>query len=115
MVISKLQEEVIKLWTKQHWSFLNPDIEEVQSSDGSEDYVESNGYQSLNKVSRGDCDKMPLEIGGHVLRKRKQSYATVRPRRSSSHFQYYRGMCHDIARHKKKPSVDSGLKSPSKA
>ena len=99
VVLPKLQDEIIQLWTKQHWSFLDPysDIEEALSSPDSGDTNSEGETVQLNKN-----DETSAVIGGRVLRRRKRNYLTSRPHRSHTKHQYYRGLCADTTPNRKK-------------
>ena len=105
VVLPKLKEEVIRLWTKEHWSFLNP------YSDIEEDIPTA---QTLSVKSKSSEDKHDEpSFGGHDLRCRKRNYMTARLRRSSTCHQYYRGMCAENTPAKKATIKHSDMKSPS--
>ena len=68
VMIPKLDREVIQLWTKSHWSQIDPysDLEEtktdVSSTSSNEETEQQTGLESVNP------------LGGHALRCRKQRY-----------------------------------------
>ena len=106
VIISKLNDEVIQLWTKNHWSQIDPysDLEEVHSENTTPPSSEESDYQPV-------LENM-ISVGGHTLRQRKRRYTLNRPCRANAH-SFHRDMCHHNARQKPLPNI--GLKSPLRA
>ena len=117
VTVTRLSAEIIQLWSKTHWSQLDPysDLENetvTKTTDksgsciGSSDLAQIEAPQSTNPVQ--------TIIGGHVLQKRKRHYNVDRPCRGGAH-KFYRDMCLNSTRIASlttgKRSV--GLKSPS--
>ena len=106
VMISKLDDEVIQLWTKNHWSQIDPysDLEEVNSEITTSPSSEESDHQPV-------LENM-ISVGGHSLRQRKRMYTLNQPHRASAH-SFCRDMCHYKAR--QKPALNIGLKSASHA
>ena len=116
VTVSKLSNEVIQLWTKTHWSQLDPysDIDDEAKSDKSENATDPVAISPMVDPKQSSSSQQSALIGGHVLRCRKRHYTTDRPHREGAHT-FYRDMCLD--RHAdylpSKPKVSIGLKTPS--
>ena len=109
VTISKLDDEVIHLWTKTHWLQLDPYSSLEEASTGSPgETIETD--MDTNKVQ--DQDNVSVPTTGYILRQRKCQYTTERLRRNSAH-KFYRDMCYPADR--KKPRPNTGLKSLSDA
>ena len=82
VTIPKLDSEIIQIWTKTHWSQIDPysDIEEVKSSS-------SEIEMSPTDITFEDSAKP--EVGSHYLWPRKRVYRCTRLRRSGMHTFYW--------------------------
>ena len=106
VTVSKLDPDIIKLWTKTHWQFEDPysGLEEIYNTSSVCDSIEEN---MVGKTFQ--------HVGGHVLRHRKCGYNINRNRRTSTNRVFYRNMCEDTPSKKRSLSVSTkGLSAPSK-
>ena len=114
VTVSRLSTEIVELWTKPHWINQDPysDLEDIcsltrtSSTIGIDDEIAQKWITGVN-----------FEFtGGHVLRRRKQMYATERSRRNNTHYSFYQDMCEDSTPAARKPKIEwcVGLKTPSK-
>ena len=114
--MSKLSIEVIQLWTKTHWSQLDPysDIDEDTKPDKSEKTTDPPTENPALISVKCQFSKDSTLLGGHALRHWKRHYTMDRPQRESAHT-FYRNMCldHNLDYLPSKPKTDKGLKTPS--
>ena len=101
VTLSKINQEMIQLWTKTHWSNLDhySDLDEVRHTDTDDEvFAPKEEIKATVTCVHFNC------IGGHRLRKRKRSYTTSRARRPFSENTFYREMCDEPKRKKSKKS-----------
>ena len=90
ITVTRLDREVIELWTKTHWSQLDPysdlDNETISEldADKSESEAQSSEAHSIEVHQHSNLGQ-PVSMGGHILRSRKRHYTMNRPHRESAH------------------------------
>ena len=77
--ITRLNKEVLQLWTKTHWSNINPysDLDDILSSDDESQKMTEKVQHDDEEIKSVECISGVYfdSISGHVLRKHKRSYS----------------------------------------
>ena len=107
VVVPKLGKETVQLWTKTHWSNIDP-YSDIEVVDDTSDQSTSSDTD-LDKSAHVERNPHFDIIGGRILRKRKRSYSSDRQRRQGSATKFYRDMCvPDTRKRRNKPTEGPG-------